>query len=760
MKWLIPCALMAVLGVTLAHSLFWGLLLFPLYVVSWIRYHPSKKAILILASTCLFFFLLTEIKRSHHITFLTGDEKVLPLRIVEPLKVKNNTAAATALTGKGEKIQIKLYLDKETASSQAALMTSSWCDWKGTLEKPSKARNPHLFNYNTYLWNQNIHWIFTINHMNDFNSCYPLTLTWKEKLNKIRSKGIDHLHETFPDRLVPLAKSLIFGDRGDMEEELLEAYQKLGVIHLLAISGMHVGMIVGMLWWSLLRLGFTKEKVRIYLLLCLPLYAVAAGGSPPVIRAVSMVMAMIIFTSIAKRITLLQALCFTLLIQLLLNPMVILQPGFQLSYAVSFSILVSAPKLLRATSRIISILKVTAISQLGAFPVLIWHFHEVSSASFLANLFYIPLFTLFLLPSLLLLYLLSFVAPGFTYQAATWLEKVVELLDELTHYLSAFPYATAVLGKPSTWLVLFYLLSLIWFFIRLEKGFSLKAGALFLMILTGDWLSSRFNPWGAILFIDVGQGDSILIDLPWGRGTYLIDTGGGMSFDENIKPFSVGREIIWPVLKARGITSIDKLILTHGDWDHIGGTLDLSSYIHIDEVWISPNSHEKDSVLPIVEELFKKDIPVMEKRAPYSWNVDTHSFTLMYPMDEVYEGNDDSLVLWGDIGGFTWLFTGDLEKEGEIELMEHFGVHADVLKVGHHGSLTSTSEEFLKQVDPDYAVISAGVNNRFNHPHPEVTERLKKQGATVLGTHTNGAIEYRFYRNKGTFRTMFPYDEE
>ena len=756
MKWLVPSAFMAVLGVTIAHSLVWGALICPLFIFAWVRHRPSMKIIAFCFGVCAIFIAITSVALSGNESHLTGEEQRLPLRLAQPFKIKRQTATTTATTVKGESILVKVYLQDEHIPQLIASNSPAWCYWNGELERPSPARNPHSFNYRTYLWNQNTHWIFTLSNADDFTQCQPIQLTIREKLDQIRQQGMNHLKVIFPEKLQPIAKSLLFGDRSDIEGELLESYQQLGVIHLLAISGMHVGMIVSLLWWCLLRIGLTKEKVRIVILVLMPLYAIMTGASPPVVRAVSVVMAVIACTMIAKRLTLIQALCLSVIVQLMIDPILLLHVGFQLSYAVSLSLVLSAARILSAKSWFESVFIVTVVAQLGALPILLWHFHEVSFMAFVTNLLYIPIFTLFLLPSLFLLYLFSFFLPDVTFLLAGMLEKGVLLLDSLSVFLSTFPFATVVFGKPSYVLLFFYIIALFYMFSRWENRAPFKAIIFLLIVLCFDWFSSRFNPFGTVLFIDVGQGDSILIDLPWGNGTYLIDTGGAVQFGPEENQFSVGKEIVWPVLKARGITAVDAVILTHGDWDHIGGTLDLIDYIEIGEVWISPSSYKKETMEEVVMNLQNEFIPVQEKISPFSWTAGNAYFELLYPQDNDYEGNDDSLVIWAKFGGLTWLFTGDVEEKGEQELLSRYSLKSDVLKVGHHGSHTSTSQEFLTNVSPTYAIISAGVNNRYNHPHPEVTQRITEQGAVMLGTYLHGAIEYRFRGDKGTFQWMIP----
>ncbi|KIL46061.1 DNA internalization-related competence protein ComEC/Rec2 [Jeotgalibacillus campisalis] len=758
MKWITPCALMALLGASLAHSPQFGALLIPFYLLAWKRYSPRTILLTGIIFIALLFFVLTTIEKSSLHTALTGNETELHLRIAEPLKTNGLTAQVQATSLNGEQLQITFILSPEIKLRELSTLSPTFCKWKGTLKAPSPARNPYAFNYQSYLKQQNIHWIYQIKDLDAAEQCYEISLTVIEKLQFIRQTGIERIDGIFPEKLAPLAEALIFGSRESMDEDLLAAYQKIGVIHLLAISGMHVGMMTAIFWWLLLRIGFTREKVRLILFTGLPLYALLTGASPPVVRAVSMVLIVLLFSFFTKRITLMQALSASFIIQLSINPMSLLQVGFQLSYAVSFTILLCVPSILTGSSKVLSILKVSAVSQIGALPILLYHFHELSIVSFLVNVVYIPIFTAFLLPVIFFLYLLSFAAPQFASFVLLWVEDAVIALDIVTLHLAAFPFASIVVGQPSMVMIFIYVCVTLYLFYRIEISLSIKPFIFLILLISLDWLSSRFNPTGTVLFIDVGQGDSILIDLPWGQGTYLIDTGGAVQFENTT--FSVGKDIVWPVLKGKGITSVDKIILTHGDWDHIGGTADLADYVKISEVWISPNAHEKESVEELLQDLHNRSIGVVEKKAPLSWETGESYFTLVYPFDEVYEGNNDSLVLWASIGGLTWFFAGDLEEAGELELLEHYSLNANVLKVGHHGSKSSTAEEFLRELDPDYAIISAGVKNRYNHPHPEVVNRLAAHRVKVFGTHTHGAIEYRFRGKKGTFKWILPYDEE
>ncbi|WP_235425119.1 DNA internalization-related competence protein ComEC/Rec2 [Heyndrickxia ginsengihumi] len=274
-------------------------------------------------------------------------------------------------------------------------------------------------------------------------------------------------------------------------------------------------------------------------------------------------------------------------------------------------------------------------------------------------------------------------------------------------------------------------------------------------------VANHYSLFGKIIFIDVGQGDSILIKLPWNRGTYLIDTGGELSFkkeqwQQQTNPFEVGKDVLVPFLKSQGIGTIDKLILTHSDEDHIGGAEAIISSLHIKEIDISPRSWEKTLMKEIIAEAQMKHIPVFEMMSGDHWQNKAGSFVYVSPFDDHYEGNNDSLVLYANVGGKKWLFTGDLEKEGEETLIRAFHFHVDILKVGHHGSKTSTSEAFLNQLSPSIAVISVGKHNRFGHPNKEVIERLKAHHIVIYRTDEQGAITYRFFKNTGTFTTCLP----
>ncbi|MED3841520.1 DNA internalization-related competence protein ComEC/Rec2 [Niallia circulans] len=286
-----------------------------------------------------------------------------------------------------------------------------------------------------------------------------------------------------------------------------------------------------------------------------------------------------------------------------------------------------------------------------------------------------------------------------------------------------------------------------------------------LLLMSVQFINNVYPSKGEITFIDVGQGDSILIQLPFNKGTYLIDTGGTVNFpkedwQKRKNPYEVGAKTVVPFLKSKGIRTIDKLILTHGDLDHIGGSTAIIEQLHVKEI-MYPNvkgdwSIEEEHLLKLVE---KKQIPIRFIQAGQKWSTGKESFMVLAPIEkENLTKNNSSIVLFAKIAGITWLFTGDLEKEGELALMNKYPDlrEIDVLKVGHHGSKTSSTSEFMERLKPKIAVISVGINNRYHHPSLDVLTILEDYQVKVFRTDENGGISFYFSEKGGTFELRIP----
>lgn len=237
--------------------------------------------------------------------------------------------------------------------------------------------------------------------------------------------------------------------------------------------------------------------------------------------------------------------------------------------------------------------------------------------------------------------------------------------------------------------------------------------------------------------------------MPYRKQVIMIDTGGLLRFDQETwkqtnEPYEIGRQVVLPLLKGKGINAIDILIITHADADHMEGAEEVLRGVKVKEIHITPGSWEKEVMDDLRVEIDKQRIPVYEKIAGDIIFSDYYHFQYLYPMDEIYEGNDDSLVLSMRNNNFHGLFIGDLEERGELDLVEYYSraiQQIDVLKVGHHGSKTSSTEQFLNLVQPSVAIIQAGFENRYGHPHPEVVERLEELRIPYLQTGTDGTIE-------------------
>jgi len=747
-------------------------IIFCLYLIFLIK---NKKYRLIQMTTIILlfivFFIRVEIEISNNKTKLTGDEQWFELHFNEIGKIDGDRLMIKALdrvTSESLVIRYRIHSEKEKQILQKQLSPGIVCRVKGKLEEPSSSTNQNAFDYKNYLQQNHIYWILKPEQL-DMDTCRikPSFLT---RLKKIRADGIRYLQAYFPEETVPLAAALLFGTSDLLSSDTMDDYRNLGLVHLLAISGLHIAIIVAIINFLLLRIGMTREKSVVLLLVCLPVYCILTGASPSVNRSILMTMLLLIGKRWGKdrKLKPLDAISLTFLLYLFVSPFALFNIGFQLSFLVTFALLISSVYILKRNEHPVSLLLATSfLSMIITAPLLLYFFFEFSIISLLVNLLYIPLFNVVLLPYVLFGFLLHLFFGSIVEPLLKPLDILIIFTNQVTEKISMLPWNTVTLGRPSLPLLFLYGWGIYLFFILWEKGISgVRKFLLFLLpctLFVGQFAVINFSSQGEVTFLDVGQGDSIYIRLPYGKGHYLIDTGGNIPFEK--KPwqqvsdgYEVGEDTVVPFLKSKGVTTIDKLILTHGDTDHAGGAKAVMRELKVREI-VLPDIKDRSSLeVELIQLALKKQTAVRYVHEGDSWQVDENRFYILSPKENsTLTSNNASIVLYTVLGNISWLFTGDLEKDGEFMLMQKYPqLTADVLKVGHHGSHSSTTEPFLEQIAPKMAVISVGENNSFGHPHPKVIERLERKKINILRTDINGAITFTFNKESGTFSVHHP----
>lgn len=719
-----------------------------------LHYRQENKILFLLLSSWLFWVLFFSYHHEKLDKIEKAEENVekLLVKFAEYPTFDGNKLSASVHTIKGEKLALSYYIqtEKEKEELISRLQPNMFCSVNGTIKTPNEPTNPNAFNYREYLLTQKISYTLLVDTITD---CREGKQSFYTQLLKYRHNGIHLINDIFSPSVAPFVNALLFGHKEGMEQEAMEAYQQLGLSHLLAISGLHVTVISGFLYFILLRIGMTREMVRYCLLIFLPLYVIISGAAPSVIRAVVMAWIILFLSKWKTAIEPLDALVISFIGFLLINPFIIYHVGFQLSYTVATGLLLSSFLLEKTVHTIHASFMISLISQLVALPILLNHFYEFSLLSVLLNIIYVPIYSLIVLPLSLITYSLLLIFPPIAQIGVSILNEFLQKLNHLAKWVHQFDLFHVVLGKTPLILILMFYMTIFIALYLLENYWIKKLKLLMIILLipfTLQILFIKFSPVGEVVFIDVGQGDSILIRLPFNKGTYLIDTGGRVTFasedwQKRNSNFDPGEHIIVPLLKSKGITKIDKLILTHGDSDHIGSVDHIMEHFKVHSLLTGNTIEKKEMEKKKIEMARRKGIHVIEVSSGMNWRSGKNTFMIVAPEKSAIASNDASIGIYAKIGQKTWLFTGDIEVEGERKIVQKYpSIKVDILKVGHHGSRTSTSEHLLSTIEPTIAVISAGENNRYGHPHREVIHLLHEHRVTVYRTDQHGAVVYQF----------------
>jgi competence protein ComEC len=633
------------------------------------------------------------------------------------------------------------------------------------LQLPLPATNPGGFSYARYLQHRQIDWLGKIESWSQLQRSTQSTWDVRVLIDDWRKQVADRIKRLFPAPTAGLVQSMLIGEREKVASELAELYTLSGIVHLLSISGLHVTMLVGGCYWLCTRLRMTRETTALLLMLLLPVYVLFAGAEPPTVRAGLMSGLSLLAIYFGQRRELLSFLALALWLQLCWNPYQLWEPGFLLSYLITLVLIEAGPRLSSNPSsvgnRIKQMIQLSVLAELAALPIVITFFHQSSLFAWLGDVLFVPLLTLLLFPASLFVLLFSLLWMNGARWLASWIAFFLDSLHQLLLYLKPLFLWQASWAEPSLlWTVLYgvtlILVFLLWNSRHVRytiKHRLLAIGALALLLYYAHVPAAIKEQETRLTFLDVGQGDSIVLETADGR-VMVIDGGGQPSFarerwQQRQQPYDVGRRVV-DYLRYRGIQRIDDLVLTHGDYDHLGGLQTVTKQLPVQRVIRNNQAPHSVAEQQLVALWRQRQIPIyqVDRWAQEEWEpgivVRFYNPAHLYQQTKRNE-NDASLCIELLIHGQRLLLTGDIEAGGEAAMQKLLPSQpVMLLKVAHHGSRTSSTPDWLDHIQPQHAVISVGRQNRFGHPAPEVVTRLRQRGIHIWRTDQQGAITFRF----------------
>lgn len=590
---------------------------------------------------------------------------------------------------------------------------------KGKLVSPKNNTVPYLFNYKKYLYNKRVYYTLKIDSIKILNEN-------SNPFIKLKNRVIKHVN-SYKDSTYLYA--FILGKTELIGDEVLTSYRENGISHLFALSGLHVSIFSSILLFILKKLRFKEILNYVLIFIFLLLFSFITGFSPSILRATLLFFLLGINKVFYLNIRTLDILYLVFIILVIINPFIIYNLSFILSFTAAFFLIFSSD-LLKGKNYFVSLFKVSLLSYFASLPLSIYYFGYTNLLGTILNLVFVPLVSFVVFPLTLLTFIIS--------KFYSILNITTNLLESLSLLFNKFKI---IIYFPRINLIfVFIYLSILMLYIKFKKKICLY---LIIVLLIFFKIRPYMDNNTYIYYIDVGQGDSILVVTPHLNKTILIDTGGIVSFNKNYKSNIVKNKTI-PFFRRIGINKVDYLFLTHGDYDHAGEANELLSNFCVKKVFIN-----KGNINNIEKKINNKE--VLRLKNFVIDNIKVNSLN-----NNVFNNeNDDSTILLFNIYDYKFLFMGDASIKTEEYLLNNYILpNVDILKVGHHGSYTSTSTDFINVIKPKYSVISVGENNMYKHPNKSVLDIL--DNTKLLRTDVDRTIEVKISKKGYKIKTYVP----
>ena len=653
------------------------------------------------------------------------------MRLSIPLK-SNYNEKSTSFIGIVTKVIIKnekvtIYVkNKETV---IATYYDSKCNLKlgdkvkvlGSFKTPSTNTTEYLFDYRKYLKVRRIFYLIEVDSIKVIKSNRNIYYYLKQKI-------IDRLDYN------PYLFTFILGDKSYLESNIKRSYQSNGISHLFSISGMHTALLISIINKLLKRFKLSEKNLFLSTTFILIIYLFLVGLSPSILRAVLFYIIFSLNTINYFYIKPTNLFFIVLNISLLVNPYYIYDIGYVYSYSISFA-LIKMLNNIQSNNSFKTLFKTSILSLLISLPITLYNFYEINILSIIYNLIFIPLVSLIIFPLSLIVVIIKPLLPIYN--------CLVNILELLSLSLSKITIGKLIFKRLLIYIYIIYFIILIVYLYKPKKLII----SIFFILLSIHYFIPYFDS-NYLKIVDVGQGDSSLIH--YNKKNILIDTGGITSYYRNTDGL-VFNNTLSPLFKSSGIKRINYLILTHGDYDHVGEAINIVENFKVDKVIFNCGEYnylEKELIRVLKKKRIKYYTCINELK------LDNNKLYFLQTKD-FNDENDNSNVIYMELNNYKFLFMGDASIDTEKEILKEYDLpQIDVLKVGHHGSKTSSSEEFINTINPKYSIISVGKDNKFGHPNKEVLDNLKN--SKIYRTDQDGSIVFKIKNSKLMIETCSP----